>query len=87
MDETNTEQTEGANGQALDDKGLDEAGGLALLKRLRDEGFEADNEKLSVALGRPVEEVEAWMQSAEPPDDDIIMKARGIAKERGITIE
>ncbi|HVF49377.1 MAG TPA: hypothetical protein VNA19_04780 [Pyrinomonadaceae bacterium] len=88
MDETNTEQTEGQqDGQALDDRGLDEAGGLALLRRLRDEGFEADTEKLSVALGRPVEEVEAWMQSAEPPDDDIIMKARGIAKERGINIE
>jgi hypothetical protein len=72
---------------ALDDRGLDVAGGLALLKRLRDNGFESDNLKFSVALGRPVEEVEAWMEGSEPPDDDIIMKARGIAKERGIEIE
>jgi hypothetical protein len=74
-------------GGALDDRGTDAAGGLALLKRLRDEGFASDDEKFAVALGRPVEEVEAWMQGAEPPDDDIIMKARGIAQERGIEIE
>ncbi len=72
---------------ALDDRGTDAAGGLALLKRLRDNGFESDDLKFSVALGRPVEEVQAWMEGSEPPDDDIIMKARGIAKERGIEIE
>jgi hypothetical protein len=71
----------------LDDRGTDTAGGLALLKRLRDSGFEGDDEKFAVALGRPVEEVAAWMRGAEPPDDDIIMKARGIAQERGIEIE
>jgi hypothetical protein len=72
---------------ALDDRGTDSAAGLALLRRLRDNGFESDDEKLAVALGRPVEEVSAWMEGTEPPDDDIIMKARGIAKERGIEIE
>ncbi|HEV2862527.1 MAG TPA: hypothetical protein VGX48_16050 [Pyrinomonadaceae bacterium] len=72
---------------ALDDRGLDVQGGLALLRRLRDGGFESDNEKFAVALGRPVEEVAAWMDGTEPPDDDIIMKARGIAQERGVEIE
>lgn len=72
---------------ALDDQGLDAAGGLALLKRLRDGGFDSDNERFAVALGRPLEEVEGWMQGTEPPDDDIIMKARGIARERGVEIE
>jgi hypothetical protein len=71
----------------LDDRGTNIQTGLEMLRRLRDQGFEGDNLKLSVTLGRPVEEVEAWMQGAEPPDDDIIMKARGIAKERGIEIE
>jgi len=70
---------------ALDDRGLDAAGGLALLKRLR-AAFDSD-ERFAVALGRPLEEIEAWMQGTEPPDDDIIMKARGIARERGIEIE
>ena len=73
--------------QALDDRGTDTTAGLAILRRLRDNGFEGDNEKCAVALGRPIEEVEAWMGGGEPPDDDIIMKARGIAKERGIEIE
>jgi hypothetical protein len=75
------------NARALDDRGTDAAAGLALLKRLRDEGFEADDTKLAVALGRPAEEVSAWMSGAEPPDDDIIVKARGVAQERGIEIE
>jgi hypothetical protein len=72
---------------ALDDRGTDATAGLALLRRLRDEGFESDDEKFAVALGRPVEEVGAWMQGSEQPDDDIIIKARGIAQERGIEIE
>jgi hypothetical protein len=85
MAETNTSEQNQTN--ALDDRGTDTAGGLALLKRLRDGGFESDNDKFALALGRPIEEVEAWMQGSEPPDDDIIMKARGIAQERGIEIE
>ena len=75
------------NEQAVDDRGTSEAGGREILKRLRDQGFEADDEKLAVALGRPVEEVQGWMTGGdEPVDDDIVMKARGIAKERGIEI-
>lgn len=74
--------------QAVDDRGTNQEGGRALIKRLRDQGFEASDEKLAVALGRPVEEVEAWMNDGdEPVDDDVVMKARGIAKERGIEIE
>ena len=80
-------ELENRNDNALDDRGTDADAGLALLRRLRDEGFESDDLKLSVALGRPVEEVEAWMSGSEPPDDDIIMKARAIAQERGIQIE
>ena len=79
------------NEQAVDDRGTSEAGGREILRRLRDEGFEADDEKLAVALGRPVEVVQSWTAaggaSEEPVDDDIIMKARGIAKERGIELE
>jgi hypothetical protein len=87
MTEANINEQQETNEQALDDRGTDAAGGLEILRRLRDGGFESDDEKLAVALGRPVETVEAWMAGTEPPDDDIIMKARGIAKERGIEIE
>ena len=71
----------------VDDRGTNQTEGRAMLKRLRDQGFDASDEKLAVALGRPIEEVEAWTGGVEPVDDDVIMKARGIARERGITIE
>jgi hypothetical protein len=75
------------NEQAVDDRGTSEAGGREILRQLRDQGFEADDEKLAVASGRPVEEVQGWMAGGdEPVDDDIIMKARGIAKERNIEV-
>ncbi len=76
------------NQEALDDRGTNQEMGREILKRLRDQGFDASDEKLAVALGRPLEEVRAWMADAqEPVDDDIVMKARGIAKQRNIEIE
>jgi hypothetical protein len=87
-----SEQQEGtgmtnSEAEAVDDRGTNQTEGRAMLKKLRDEGFEASDEKLAVALGRPIEEVEAWTGGSETVDDDVIMKARGIAKERGLTIE
>jgi hypothetical protein len=73
--------------QEVDDRGTTQSEGRALLKRLRDNGFDASDEKLAVALGRPVEQVEAWTGGTEPVDDDVMMKARGIAKDRNIEIE
>ena len=75
------------SGNAVDDQGTTESEGRALLKHLRDAGFDGSDEKLAVALGRPLEEVQGWMGAAEPVDDDVVMKARGIAKERGLEIE
>lgn len=75
------------DGGEVDDRGTSQTEGRALLKRLRDGGFEGSDEKLAVALGRPVEEVQGWTGGAETVDDDVIMKARGIATERGISIE
>jgi hypothetical protein len=73
--------------QPVDDRGTNESEGRAILKRLRDRGFEGSDEKLALALGRPTDEVEGWTSGAAPVDDDVIMKARGIAKERGIEVE
>lgn len=73
--------------QAVDDQGTSEQQGRAILRRLRDEGFKADDAQLAIALGRPVEEVQAWLDGHAPIDDDLIMKARGLAQERGIDIE
>lgn len=81
------EETAAASSNEVDDRGTTEPEGRALLKHLRDAGFEGSDEKLALALGRPLEDVEGWMGGAEPVDDDVVMKARGIAKQRGIEIE
>ena len=73
--------------QEVDDKGTDQETAQHMLAALRDEGFESDNEKLAKALGRTVEQVDGMIKGAETIDDDVVMKARGIALHRGITIE
>ena len=76
-----------SSNNVVDDQGTTESEGRALLKHLRDAGFEGSDEKLAIALGRPLEEVQGWMSAAESVDDDVVMKARGIAKERNIEVE
>jgi plasmid maintenance system antidote protein VapI len=73
--------------QEVDDKGTDQEEAKIILTKLRDQGFDADNEKFAVALGRSVEQVEAMINGAETIDDDVVMKARGIAIHRGIEVE
>jgi hypothetical protein len=73
--------------QEVDDRGTDQAEAQRMLANLRDKGFEGDNEKLAVALGRTVEQVQAMISGAETIDDDVIMKTRGIALHRGVEIE
>ena len=73
--------------QQVDDKGTDQDEAQRMLTTLRDQGFEGDNAKFAVALGRSEEQVEGMISGAETIDDDIVMKARGIAINRGIEIE
>jgi hypothetical protein len=73
--------------QEVDDRGTDQEEAQQMLANLRDKGFESSDEKLAVALGRTVEQVQAMISGAETIDDDIVMKARGIALNRGIEIE
>ena len=73
--------------QEVDDKGTDQDEARTILTTLRDQGFDADNEKLAVALGRTIEQVDAMISGAETIDDDVVMKARGIALHRGIEVE
>jgi hypothetical protein len=57
-----------------------------IIRELRDKGFESSDEQLAVALGRPVHEIAAIVNGAEEPDEDAVMKARGIAEQRGIEL-
>ena len=73
--------------QQVDDKGTDQEQAQRMLTTLRDQGFDADNEQLAVALGRTAQQVQAMISGAETIDDDVVMKARGIALHRGIDLE
>ena len=73
--------------QEVDDKGTDQDEAQNMLKTLRDQGFDGSDEKFAVALGRTIEQVKAMIGRTEIIDDDVVMKARGIALNRGIAIE
>ncbi|HJP94164.1 MAG TPA: hypothetical protein VJ875_19555 [Pyrinomonadaceae bacterium] len=73
--------------QEVDDKGTDQQEAQNILASLRDQGFDSDNGKLAIALGRSAEQVQAMISGAETIDDDVVMKARGIALNRGIEVE
>jgi hypothetical protein len=72
--------------QKVDDKGTDQEEAKRMLTALRDRGFEGDNEKFATALGRSIEQVQGWIDGTETIDDDVVMKARGIALNRGIGV-
>ena len=73
--------------QKVDDKGTDQEEAQHMIEALRDEGFNGDNEQVAKALGRTIEQVQGMIDGTETIDDDVIMKARGIALHRGIQIE
>jgi hypothetical protein len=73
--------------QGVDDKGPEQSEALQMLLSLRERTFDSSDEKLALAMGRTIEEIEAWLDGSEPVDEDALMKARGIAMERGIEIE
>ena len=69
----------------LDDQGTTAGSATQMLQRLCREGFEGDAKLLAIALGRSQDEVEhALSGNADAFDDDMVMKMKGIAKERGI---
>jgi hypothetical protein len=71
----------------LDDRGTNQHEALGLLEKIKSEAFQSSDEKFALALGRPVEEVEAWASGKLPVDSDVLMKARGLALERGVNIQ
>lgn len=82
---TTTEETN-VPSEAVDSQGTDADSAREMLRSLRDKGFDGSDEKLAVVLGRPTAEVTALISGDEIVDDDVVMKARGIAQQRGIEI-
>ena len=68
----------------VDDRGTDQFAAADILRQIRDAGFDASDEKLALALGRPAEEIEAWTSGSGHIDADVILKARNLARQRGI---
>jgi hypothetical protein len=68
----------------VDDRGTDQFAAADILRQIRDAGFDASDEKLALALGRPAEEIEAWTSGSGHIDADVILKARNLAIQRGI---
>jgi hypothetical protein len=71
----------------IDDQGTDQFQASQILKNIRDSAFDASDEKLALALGRPTEEIEEWTSGAGLIDGDVIMKARALALQRGLQVE
>jgi hypothetical protein len=71
----------------IDDRGTDQHEASEILKSVRDGAFESSDEKLALALGRPVAEIEAWTNGSGTIDGDVVMKARTLAMQRGVEIQ
>jgi len=69
--------------EPLDDLGTSQEEAAEILQILRDELFDGSVEAFALALGRTSQEVKAWFSGKEPLDADVLLKARGIAMERG----
>jgi len=52
-----------------------------VLAKLKTQVFESSNEKLALALGRPIDEIELWFSGGEI-DEDAQEKINGLAQER-----
>src|SRR4026208_1005478 len=71
----------------VDDRGTGQDKAVQTLRKLRDRAFDASDDKLAGARGRPVQEVVDWNAGEALIDDDVVMKARGIAMHRGVAVE
>ena len=60
--------------------------GESIIRQVRDEAFDSSDELLALGLGRPVEQVRAMAEGTEELDDDVVMKLRGIAEQRGVEL-
>jgi len=83
----NGEASIGNEGEhVIDDQGTDQSKASEILRHIRDNAFEANDEKLALALGRPTEEIEEWTSGHGLIDGDVILKARTLAIQRGFEI-
>jgi hypothetical protein len=66
----------------IDDRGTSQSEAARVVKRIRDEVFDASDEKLALALGRSSEEIAEWLNGEGTIDGDALMKVRALEQER-----
>jgi plasmid maintenance system antidote protein VapI len=71
----------------VDDQGTTQEQAQKMLEDFCNKGFNGEIGKAALVLGRPTEEIKNFLDGEETIDDDLAMKIRGIAQERGIDIE
>ena len=71
----------------IDDQGTSQEEAGQILRNLRDNAFDGSDEKLALALGRPLDEIQNWIKGEETIDSDVLLKAKAMANERGVKIE
>jgi hypothetical protein len=71
----------------IDDRGTDQLAASRILKHVRDNAFDASDEKLALALGRSTEEIEQEIRGESLIDGDVLMKTRALAIQRGLETE
>jgi len=71
----------------VDDQVTDQAAARDMLDAFCKNGFGGDEQKAAVVLGRPVSELREMLDGQSGVDEDLEMKMRGIAKERGFRVE
>jgi hypothetical protein len=76
--------TESAADHPIDDQGTDQSEAAEILRHIRDNAFDASDEKLALALGRPTDEIEQWTSGSGLIDGDAVIKARALAMQRGV---
>lgn len=78
---------QGEDQHQIDDQGTNQTEASHILKEIRDTAFDASDEKLALALGRPTEEIVQWTSGDGLIDGDVVMKARALALQRGLQVE
>ena len=71
----------------VDDSGTGQDEAHKILRTFCDNGFDGDTERAALALGRDASDIQEMLDAGAEIDDDLVMKIRGIAKEREITID
>lgn len=71
----------------VDAQGTTQEQAREMLSELRHKQFSDNTNKLALALGRDIDEIDELLDGEEIIDDDLAMKIRGLAQQRGANID